>query len=120
MNGKMYTFFFTGFDANPIPISVNGGYYKKFYLSGIYSPGATVNSDDAECYISSGKFAEELAGAGQQQIAGNVKWQIYNADIENFFGGGINAEKPITGNIEVNIFNSKVSWPFLTSFVILH
>ena len=91
-----------------IPISVNGGYYKKFYLSGIYSPGATVNSDDAECYISSGKFAEELAGAGQQQIAGNVKWQIYNADIENFFGGGINAEKPITGNIEVNIFNSKV------------
>ena len=91
-----------------IPISVTGGDYDNFYLSGTYKPNATVKADDAECYISGGRFGE-LAGAAQQQIKGNVKWQIYDADIKNFYGGGVNADKPITGDITVNIFNSYVA-----------
>jgi hypothetical protein len=90
-----------------IPISVNGGDYVGFYLTGTYVPGAAVNNDDAECYVSGGHFGE-AAGAGQEQIGGNVRWQIYNADIDNFFGGGINSAKPIKGNITVDIFNSHV------------
>ena len=90
-----------------IPISVTGGDYQEFYLSGMYRPDAIVNADNAECYISSGRFGE-LAGAGQQMINGNVQWQIYNADIDNFYGGGINAANPITGNITVNLFNSHI------------
>lgn len=90
-----------------IPVSVTGGDYQEFYLSGMYRPDAVVNADDAECYISSGRFGE-LAGAGQQMINGNVQWQIYNADIENFYGGGINAANPITGNITVNLYNSHI------------
>ncbi|MBR1903317.1 MAG: chitobiase/beta-hexosaminidase C-terminal domain-containing protein [Bacteroidaceae bacterium] len=90
-----------------IPISVTGGEYEGFYLSGTYRPDATVKADDAECYISSGYFGE-VAGAAQQQINGNVKWQIYNADIDNFFGGGINFNKPVTGNITIDITNSHV------------
>lgn len=90
-----------------IPISVTGGDYEKFYLSGFFQPNAPTNSDNAECYISGGRFIE-LAGAGQEKIDGNVQWLIDRADITNFYGGGINDKKPITGNITVNIKNSHV------------
>ncbi len=90
-----------------IPISVTGGDYESFYLSGTYRPDAKVQADDAECYISGGRFGE-LAAAAQQKIDGNVTWQIYDADIRNFFGGGINYKNPVTGNIKVYIFNSHV------------
>ena len=90
-----------------IPISVTGGDFDGFYLSGTYKPDAAVKADNAECYISGGRF-KEAAGAAQQQIDGDVQWQIYNADIENFYGGGVNAGKPVTGDITVDIINSHV------------
>ena len=89
------------------PISVTGGEYKKFYLSGMYQPDATKIDDNAECYINGGKFGE-MAGAGQEQIKGNVTWFIDYADIDNFYGGGINAMNAITGDINVTIENSHV------------
>ena len=90
-----------------VPVSVTGGDFDGFYLSGVYRPDAKIKQDNAECYISSGRF-NEAAGAAQQMIDGDVHWQIYNADITNFYGGGINAAKPITGDITVDIFNSHV------------
>lgn len=90
-----------------IPISVTGGEYEGFYLTGTYKPSAAVYNDDAECYISGGHFGE-AAGAGQEQIGGSVRWQIYNADIDNFFGGGTNDDKPIKGDVTVDIYNSHV------------
>ena len=91
-----------------IPISVTGGDFDGFYLSGTYRPDAAVKADNAECYISGGRFGE-VAGAAQQQINGDVRWQIYNADIENFYGGGVNADKPVTGDITIDIYNSHVT-----------
>ena len=98
-----------GNKATPhIPVSVTGGEYEGFYLSGTYNPNAAANANDhAECYISSGHFVE-AAGACQEKIDGNVRWQIYNADIDAFYGGGINAAKPITGTITTDIYNSHV------------
>ena len=96
------------------PISITGGEYEKLYLSGYFRPDATTctaeNGDNnAKCYIDGGKFGE-VAGAGQEQISGNVTWLIDHADIENFYGGGINAAKPITGNINTTIKNSHVDF----------
>ena len=91
-----------------VPVSVTGGEYEGFYLTGTYNANATVKDDNAECYISGGHFAE-AAGASLEQINGNVRWQIYNADIDNFFGGGINDAKPVLGNITTDIFNSNVT-----------
>ena len=91
-----------------IPISVTGGDYDAFYLTGTFKPDAAIYSDNAECYVSGGHFIE-LAGAGQEQIDGNVQWQIYNADIDNFYGGGINDAKPIKGTITTEIYNSHVN-----------
>ncbi|MCR4931759.1 MAG: chitobiase/beta-hexosaminidase C-terminal domain-containing protein [Bacteroidales bacterium] len=91
-----------------VPISVTGGEYEKFYLSGMFRPDANANADNAECYISGGRFGE-VAGAGQEQVKGDVYWQIDYADIEDFYGGGINDAKPVTGNITTEISNSNVA-----------
>ena len=91
-----------------IPISVTGGDYDEFYLSGTYQPDAAVESDNAECYISGGRFGE-MAGASMEAIRGDVQWDINWADITNFYGGGVNAVNPITGKIQVDITNSYVN-----------
>lgn len=94
------------------PISVCGGEYNKFYLSGYLQPDAksyTTNDggQNAECYVSGGRFGE-VAGAGYEQISGNVTWQIYDADMESFYGGGINDGKPVTGNITTTIRGGRI------------
>ena len=90
-----------------VPVSVTGGEFPGFYLTGTYNPNATARTDNAECYISGGYF-HEAAGASQEAIDGDVRWQIYNADIDEFFGGGTNDAKPITGDVTVDIYNSHV------------
>ena len=91
------------------PISITGGDYETFYLSGFFRPDAKPSEENAECYIDGGRFGE-VAGAGQEQIDGNVTWLINHADIKNFYGGGINAAKPITGDITTTIENSHVDY----------
>jgi hypothetical protein len=90
-----------------IPISVTGGEFGSFYLTGTFQPNINSVTDNAECYISGGKFGE-TAGAGQEQLKGDVTWLIDHADITNFYGGGINGQKEVTGNIYVEINNSNV------------
>ena len=90
------------------PVSVAGGDYEKFYLSGINKPEQDQDAENAECYIDGGRFGE-LAGAGMQVIKGDVTWLINGADITSFFGGGINDAKPITGNVNTTISNSWVT-----------
>ena len=98
-----------GAESTPhVPVSVTGGEFPGFYLTGTYKADAKVRTDNAECYISGG-YIHEAAGASLEQINGNVRWQIYNADIDNFFGGGINDAKPITGDITTEIYNSHVT-----------
>ncbi len=90
-----------------IPISVVGGEFEKFYLSGTFRPSANVHTDNAECYINGGRFGE-IAGGGQEQIRGNVTFKVNHALIDEFYGGGINKQNPITGDITVTMNNSVV------------
>ena len=96
------------------PISLIGGEYEKLYLSGYFKPTAnacttTGGDNNAECYIDGGKFGE-VAGAGQEDISGNVTWLVNHADMESFYGGGIKASdaNQITGDITTTIKNSHV------------
>ena len=91
------------------PISVTGGEYQKFYLSGYFSPTTPYYSDNAECYIDGGLFGE-VAGSGQEKIDGNVTWLVNHADIESFYGGGINSQLPISGNVIDTILNSCINY----------
>lgn len=86
------------------PVSVTGGDYDEFYLTGLYIGNVDSYDDNAECYINGGRFGL-VAGAAMEGIGdatkgtGNIVWQIQNADISEFYGGGINAAKPVLGNI---------------------
>ena len=90
-----------------IPVSVTGGEFESFYLTGTFLPNVNSVTDNAECYINGGKFGD-MAGAGQEQLKGDVTWLIDHADITNFYGGGINDQKPVLGHIYVEINNSNV------------
>ncbi len=95
--------------TNHVPISVTGGDYDEFYLTGTYQPDLnnTLKVDSAECYVSGGRFGE-MAGASLEPLKGSVRWDINHADITNFYGGGVNANKPVEGNIRTDIANSHV------------
>ena len=99
--------------AHP-PISVTGGDFNEFYLTGLYNTPNNSYDDNAECYINGGRF-NKMAGTGMQGIGnlsthanGNITWQIDNADINEFYGGGINAAHIAEGNIMTVISNSRV------------
>ena len=103
------------------PISVTGGDYGEFYLTGLYNTPTNNYDDNAECYINGGRFGK-VAGTGMQGIGGftmngttktsysngNIIWQIDNADIDEFYAGGINAAHIAEGNIYTVISNSRV------------
>ena len=100
---------------NPTPhpaISVTGGDYVQFYLTGLYRADANKYDDNVECYVNGGRFGV-MAGAGMEGVGitdgnGNITWQIDHADITEFYGGGINAANPAIGNISTTISNSHV------------
>lgn len=97
------------------PISVTGGDYDEFYLTGLYRGDVTSKGDNAECYINGGRFGT-ICGAAMEGIGnadgasntGNITWLIHNSDIREFYAGGLNADKPVTGNLSTTIVDSHV------------
>ena len=96
------------------PISITGGDFDEFYLTGLYNTPNNSYKDNAECYINGGRFGK-VSGTGMQGIGdmtnhtkGDIIWQIDNADIDEFYGGGINAAHIAEGNIYTVIKNSRV------------
>ncbi len=91
------------YDANHSPVSVTGGDFDQFHLTGLYRADATIYNDNAECYITGGRFGV-VAGTGMDGLGtsdgnGNITWIIDNADIEEFYAGSFNADKPAIGNL---------------------
>ena len=95
------------YDANHSPVSVTGGDFDQFHLTGLYRADVTIRNDDAECYITGGRFGV-VAGTGMDGIGtsdgkGNITWIIDNADIKEFYAGSFNADKPAKGNLHTII-----------------
>lgn len=90
-------------------VSVLGGEYDRLCLSGVFVTNAQtqVSADNPHCYTNGGKFGT-IAGAGMEQIDGNVTFMIDHSLIGEFYGGGLNAAKPVTGSIDVTVNNSIV------------
>ncbi len=93
------------YDANHSPVSVTGGDFDQFHLTGLYRADVTICDDNAECYITGGRFGV-VAGTGMDGIGhptnhtnGNITWIIDNADIKEFYAGSFNADKPAQGNL---------------------
>ena len=92
------------------PVNCIGGEYPEFYLSGIYNHNVnpTLNvQGHPKCYTNGGRF-DFMAGAGYEKVMGNVTFKIDHSLIKEFYGGGINAAKPVGGNIDVTIDHSLV------------
>ena len=87
-------------------VNVIGGEFPEFYLSGIYRT-IVANVDNPHCYINGGRFGT-IAGAGMEQISGDITYKIDHAIIDEFYGGGINASLPVLGKIDVTIDHSRV------------
>lgn len=88
------------------PITVLGGEYQEFYLSGKRA-SAPSTASNAICYAAGGYF-HLYAGAYMEQINGNVIHKMDHILAGEFYGGGVNKEKPITGDITTTINNSYV------------
>jgi hypothetical protein len=119
MGGKLYMHAFTpGTHGNKeirtrhCAVNAIGGEYPEFYLSGMFKSTFYNRSDNPHCYIDGGKFGL-VAGAGMESVgakndatAGNVTFKINHAWIKEFYGGGINANRPVAGNISTTCDNS--------------
>ena len=95
------------YDANHSPVSVTGGDFDQFHLTGLYRADANIRDDNAECYITGGRFGV-VAGTGMDGLGttdgkGNITWIIDNADIKEFYAGSFNADKPAIGNLHTII-----------------
>ena len=89
------------------PVSILGGEYENFYLSGLQAQATPINGHNALCYGNGGKIGM-FAGACQEAIDGDVIIKLDHMFVDEFYGGGVNDKKPITGNINVTINNSQV------------
>ena len=90
-------------------VSVLGGEYPEFYLTGMFRADISGNEGNPHCYTNGGRFGL-MAGAGMEQVNGDVTFKIDHSIVDEFYGGGINSDKPVMGNIHVDIDNSLVGY----------
>ncbi|MBQ8989258.1 MAG: hypothetical protein IJ067_06175 [Prevotella sp.] len=119
MGGKLYMKAFTpGTHVNTrsatrhCAVNAIGGEFPEFYLSGMFRSDFYNMTDNPHAYLDGGWFGT-VAGAGMESVGakgetngGNVTFTINHSRIHEFYGGGINATRPVTGNIDVTVNNS--------------
>lgn len=95
-------------------VNAIGGEYPEFYLSGMFRSDFYNMTDNPHAYLDGGKFGL-VAGAGMESVGGknetnggDVTFKINHSWIREFYGGGINASRPVTGNITTTCDNSIV------------
>ena len=122
MGGKLYMKAFTpGTHVNTpsatrhCAVNAIGGEFPEFYLSGMFRADFYNMTDNPHAYLDGGWFGT-VAGAGMESVGaknetngGDVTFKINHSRINEFYGGGINATRPVTGTISVTIDNSIVS-----------
>ena len=89
-------------------VNIIGGRINDLYLTGNYNNNVTPNTDKPHCYIDGGHF-KQIAAAGKEGINGDVYFKINHSIINEFYGGSTLADKLVTGNINVTVYNSKIT-----------
>lgn len=89
------------------PVSVLGGDYDAFYLTGMYDANRT-NTVTGRVYTNGGRM-KTYASSYQEQLNGDVFAKFDHSVVWEFYGGGVNASRPVKGNINVVINHSMVS-----------
>ena len=89
------------------PINVCGGEIEECYLTGRQHKATTTGNALFWC---NGGYIHDFLGAYMEPVNGSVTAKIDHGLIDNFYGGGANANKPVTGNINLTINNSYVKF----------
>lgn len=89
------------------PVSVLGGDYEAFYLTGMYDAERS-NGVMGRIYTNGGRM-KTYASSYQEQLDGDVFAKFDHSVVWEFYGGGVNASRPVKGNINVVINHSMVS-----------
>ena len=89
------------------PINVCGGEIDECYLTGRQPSANTTGSAQFWC---NGGYIHDFLGAYMEPVNGSVTAKIDHGLIDNFYGGGANANKPVTGNIHITVNNSYVKF----------
>ena len=91
------------------PVSVMGGEYEEFYLTGRNANVTVDANNDGRVYTNGGKMGT-FAGGYWEQLNGNAYIRFDHTKVGEFYGGSVNPAKPITGNIDIIINNSDVEF----------
>ena len=91
------------------PVSVMGGEYKEFYLTGRNAKVTVDANNNGRVYTNGGKMGT-FAGGYWEQLNGNAYIRFDHTTVTEFYGGSINPAKPITGNIDIIINNCDVEF----------
>ena len=93
-------------------VNAIGGEFPELYLSGMFNANFYNMTDNPHAYLDGGWFGI-VAGAGMESVGakdatdgGDVTFKINHSRIREFYGGGINATRPVTGNINTTCDNS--------------
>ena len=89
------------------PVTVLGGDYDAFYLTGMFDADRT-NDVTGRVYTNGGRM-KTYASSYQEQLDGNVFAKFDHSVVWEFYGGGVNASRPVKGDINVVINHSMVS-----------
>lgn len=92
------------------PLSITGGEYKVFYMSG-EKASAQTQEGNALCYSNGGLF-HTYASAYMEEINGDVIVKMDHSIVKEFYGGGMkeSTEAQIKGSIDITINNSIVGF----------
>lgn len=89
------------------PVTVTGGLYDDFYLTGYLVSSGHYTNNPVYLYASGGRIGH-FASGGNEIIDGNVTVEADHLVVNDFYGGGINASKAITGDITITLDSSIV------------
>ncbi len=91
------------------PVSVMGGEYKEFYLTGRNAKVDVAANNHGRVYTNGGKIGTFASGYWEQ-LNGNAYIRFDHTTVKEFYGGSVNPAKPITGNIDIIINNCDVEF----------
>ena len=91
------------------PVSVMGGEYLEFYLTGRNSKVVVDADNHGRVYTNGGKIGTFASGYWEQ-LNGNAYIRFDHTTVKEFYGGSVNPAKPITGNIDIIINNCDVEF----------
>ena len=97
--GKTYT-------TKHFPISVLGGEFNEFYLTAKREQqGYTADDGKSVNLYTCGGYFRSLASAYMESIEGDVNMNFCHSLFGECYGGGMNANQPVKGNINVKMDN---------------